>query len=134
MKKIFTLLLSFAAWLPLGADAADLQVRVFERGGNVPLQGVAVCLGTHARLDQFGAVHTDSEGNALFSELPQSAGSRDRIHAGIQVRAGKYGDFESQSNARIVVIQRRWWCALSYRPAGDRFVIGGAGYQAVRYQ
>ncbi|MDX1697171.1 MAG: hypothetical protein R3308_02745, partial [Thiohalobacterales bacterium] len=53
-------------------NAADLRVRVFERGGNVPLPGVAVCLGTHARLDQFGASLTDDKGYVLFSEVPRA--------------------------------------------------------------
>jgi len=51
-------------------QAADLRVRVFERGGNVPLAGVAVCLGTQARPDQFGATRTDKDGYAIFDSVP----------------------------------------------------------------
>lgn len=51
-------------------SAADLRVRVFERGGNVPLTGVAVCLGTQARQDQFGATRTDADGYAVFDSVP----------------------------------------------------------------
>ena len=54
------------------AAGADLRVRVFESGGNVPLAGVAVCLGTRARPDQFGAILTDSNGYALFDSLPSA--------------------------------------------------------------
>lgn len=54
----------------VGSSAADLRVRVFERGGNVPLAGVAVCLGTQARLDQFGATRTDTSGYAEFDSVP----------------------------------------------------------------
>ena len=43
-----------------GVSAAELTVRVFERGGKAPLQGVAVCLGTSARITQFGAKLTDA--------------------------------------------------------------------------
>jgi hypothetical protein len=53
-----------------GLYAADLRIRVFERGGNEPLAGVAVCLGTSARLDQFGATRTDSDGYAVFDSVP----------------------------------------------------------------
>jgi hypothetical protein len=60
-------MLLFAA---AGVPAADLRVRVFERGGNVPLAGAAVCLGTSARLDQFGATRTDTDGYAVFESVP----------------------------------------------------------------
>lgn len=72
MKSISTLILSMMVWVAFTADAADLQVRVFERGENVPLAGVSVCLGTQARLDQFGAARTDGQGYVLFSEVPQA--------------------------------------------------------------
>jgi hypothetical protein len=55
------------------AFSSDLRVRVFERGGHAPLAGVAVCVGTPARLDQFGAMLTDSGGYAVFSDIPQTA-------------------------------------------------------------
>jgi hypothetical protein len=53
--------------------SSDLRVRVFERGGNAPMAGVAVCLGTPARLNQFGAMLTDPGGYAVFSDVPQTA-------------------------------------------------------------
>jgi hypothetical protein len=65
---ILTLLL---AGMSAAAVPADLKVRVFERGGNAPLPGVAVCLGTPARLNQFGASLTDAGGYAGFSDIPQ---------------------------------------------------------------
>jgi hypothetical protein len=55
------------------AFSSDLRVRVFERGGNAPMAGVAVCLGTPARLNQFGAMLTDPGGYAVFSDVPQTA-------------------------------------------------------------
>lgn len=60
------LLLSSSACL----SAAELKVRVFQRGGNVPLVDVAVCLGTSARPDQFGATRTDINGYAVFDSVP----------------------------------------------------------------
>jgi hypothetical protein len=52
--------------------AADLRVRVFERGGKAPLDGVAVCLGTSASPNQFGASMTDSDGYVVFTDVPQA--------------------------------------------------------------
>lgn len=60
--------------LVVGAvDAAGLKVRVFERGGTTPLAGAAVCLGTQARIDQFGAQLTDRQGYAEFDALPAAS-------------------------------------------------------------
>ncbi|MEZ5542646.1 MAG: carboxypeptidase regulatory-like domain-containing protein [Pseudomonadota bacterium] len=56
-----------------GITAAELRVRVFERGGNLPLAGVAVCLGTSAKLDQFGATRTDAGGYAVFDSVPRAS-------------------------------------------------------------
>lgn len=56
---------------PLLADA-DLGVRVFERGGTQPLAGVAVCIGTPARISQFGSNVTDAGGNARFTGVPRA--------------------------------------------------------------
>lgn len=66
---IFNLLLTMSA----AAMAADLRVRVFERGGKAPLTGVAVCLGTAASLDQFGSSLTDNEGFAVFTDIPRAS-------------------------------------------------------------
>ena len=60
----------FLLMMSLNAFAAELTVRVFERGGKVPLQGVAVCLGTPARLNQLGASLPDSEGYVIFPGMP----------------------------------------------------------------
>lgn len=65
-----------------GLYAADLRVRVFERGGNVPLAGVAVCLGTDARLDQFGATRTNADGYAVFDSVPGARLLVTASHAG----------------------------------------------------
>jgi hypothetical protein len=66
---VYLLLASAAS----AAFSSELRVRVFERGANAPLAGVAVCLGTPARLDQFGAMLTDPGGYAIFSDIPQAA-------------------------------------------------------------
>ena len=67
------LLLSLLLMLSLAASAADIRVRVFERGDQVPLSNAAVCLGTSARIDQFGARMTDDEGYVSFTGVPRTA-------------------------------------------------------------
>ena len=57
----------------LAASAAEIRVRVFERGDQVPLANAAVCLGTSARIDQFGARLTDAEGFVSFPDVPRAA-------------------------------------------------------------
>ena len=66
-----TILLLFSL-TSLTVPAADIQVRVFERGGKAPLAGVAVCLGTPARIGQFGSSLTDGSGNATFNNVPRA--------------------------------------------------------------
>jgi hypothetical protein len=73
MKHIITSL--FLTWLLTAAvavSAADVQVQVSEREGNAPLVGAAVCLGTSARIDQFGAMLTDQSGFAVFTDVPRT--------------------------------------------------------------
>lgn len=65
-------LLSLVLLLPLAASAADIRVRVFERGDQTPLVNAAVCLGTSARIDQFGAHMTDNEGYVSFTDVPRA--------------------------------------------------------------
>ncbi len=73
MKHFMTLL--FLSWLLTAAvtvSAADVQVQVSEREGSAPLIGAAVCLGTSARIDQFGARLTDQNGFAVFTDVPRT--------------------------------------------------------------
>ena len=68
--RLLTLLLLLV--MSASASAAQLTVRIFERGGKAPLQGVAVCLGTSARLTQFGAGLTNDEGYVTFSDVSRT--------------------------------------------------------------
>jgi hypothetical protein len=65
-------LFSLLLLLPLAASAADIRVRVFERGDQAPLVNAAVCLGTSARIDQFGSRMTDDEGYVSFTNVPRA--------------------------------------------------------------
>ena len=72
-KQMTLLALLFAVLvLPVLAQAAELRVRVFERGGKRPLAGVAVCLGTSANPTQFGSDQTDAQGYAHFADIPRA--------------------------------------------------------------
>jgi hypothetical protein len=74
MKYLSNLaVLSLFSLASMTAFAADVQVRVFERGGKAPLAGVAVCLGTPARISQFGSQLTDGNGNVTFSGVPRAS-------------------------------------------------------------
>ncbi len=63
---IALILLTFS----VAASATDIRVRVFDRSDNTPLVNAAVCLGTSARIDQFGARVTDNEGYVSFPNVP----------------------------------------------------------------
>jgi hypothetical protein len=72
-KQMILLTLLFVALvLPTLAQAAELKVRVFERGGKHPLGGVSVCLGTAANPTQFGSLQTDGAGYAQFADIPRA--------------------------------------------------------------
>ncbi len=71
MKRILSVIsLAVLVTAAQVALAADLRIRVFERGASKPLAGVSVCLGTQARIDQFGAKNTDANGYVVFESLP----------------------------------------------------------------
>ncbi|MDH3712366.1 MAG: carboxypeptidase regulatory-like domain-containing protein [Gammaproteobacteria bacterium] len=53
-----------------GAAAADIHIRVIDAAKSTPLNDAAVCLGTPADPDQFGALRTDMQGNVSFSGVP----------------------------------------------------------------
>ncbi len=65
-------LLFLSAVLAAPVSAADLKVRVFERGGQAPLAGVSVCVGTPANPTQFGAVRSDQDGYTVFRDIPRA--------------------------------------------------------------
>lgn len=90
MKKItcFSALL-LVLLASMAVSAAEVQVRVFERGGKAALAGVAVCLGTPARISQFGARLTDENGNAVFGNVPRAT---------LLVTASKNGYMAEQKN------------------------------------
>lgn len=112
------------AWMALvmvaqAAGAADLRVRVFERGASKPLTGVAVCLGTQARIDQFGARTTDERGYAEFRSLPA---------AQLLVTASKRG-FKSEQETMVTSNTNRM-LVLSMASGGGGPACHAQGVQA----
>ncbi|HYQ71970.1 MAG TPA: hypothetical protein VET88_08580 [Gammaproteobacteria bacterium] len=100
------------------AFSTDLSVRVFERGGNAPLTGVAVCLGTPARLDQFGAMLTDPGGYAVFSDVPQ---------ASLLITASKPGYKAEQENMVTSNMNRMLVLSLSSGGGGAQCQLDSGG-------
>lgn len=66
------------------AGAAEVQVRVVDAAKRMPLSDAAVCLGTPANPEQFGALRTDAQGSVNFSGVPATplllTISRDQYH------------------------------------------------------
>ena len=100
------------------AFSSDLRVRVFERGGNAPMAGVAVCLGTPARLNQFGAMLTDPGGYAVFSDVPQTA---------LLVTASKAGFKAEQENVVTTNMDRMLVLSLSAGGGGSQCELDSSG-------
>ena len=78
-------------------SAADLRIRIFERGGTEAMQGVAVCLGTPANVSQFGAELTDNKGYVVFKGFPR---------APLQVTVSKSG-FKSEQQSIVTTNTNR---------------------------
>jgi len=98
------------------AFSSDLRVRVFERGGNAPLANVAVCVGTPARLNQFGAMLTDPGGYAIFSDIPQTA---------LLVTASRAGYKAEQENVVTTNMDRMLVLSLSAGGGGSQCELAG---------
>lgn len=132
MNRISGLLaVSTLLFMSAGLSAADLRVRVFERGANVPLPGVAVCLGTSARLDQFGATRTDAKGYAVFESVP---GARLMVTASMAGFMSEQETLVTSSTSRMLVL------SLSAGGGGTRCIPDDAetsqsmaGLQIIRF-
>jgi len=109
------LIFMLLACLSVSVLASGLKVRVFERGGNAPLSGVAVCLGTSARLDQFGASRTDDSGYAIFNDIPQGP---------LLVTASRSGFKAVQENIVTSNMDRMLVISLSSGGGGSQCEVG----------
>jgi hypothetical protein len=68
MMTVFAILM--LTGMPFVVHAADLSIRIYERGGKAPIQDVSVCIGTPARINQFGAELTGPDGAVTFKNVP----------------------------------------------------------------
>lgn len=125
MKHLSGVSFLFLLLASVTVSAADIQVRVFERGGKAALAGVAVCLGTPARISQFGAQQTDENGNAAFSDVPRAT---------IQVTASKNGYKAEQkimgastSNRMLVISLPTGGGGIQCPLAKDAASVAGSG-------
>jgi len=123
---LLTLFLLVAA-IPVLAPAAELRVRVFERGARQPLAGVSVCLGTSANPVQFGSDQTDREGYAVFTDVPR---------APLLITASKSGYQGYQQSLVTTTIPRLLVMSLPAggggavcTPVGDHAAAGTGGLQ-----
>ena len=118
MKKITCFSALFLMLLAsMTVSAAEVQVRVFERGGKAPLVGVAVCLGTPARISQFGASLTDENGNAVFGNVPRAT---------LLVTASKNGYMAEQKNMGASTSDRMLVLSLPTGGGGVQCELGEA--------
>jgi hypothetical protein len=124
MKRVTeSLVFLLMATISCAAFSSGLSVRVFERGGNAPLAGVAVCLGTPARLNQFGAMLTDPGGYAIFTDIPQGP---------LLITASKTGFKAEQENVVTSNMDRLLVISLAAGGGGSQCPLdtGGTRLQA----
>lgn len=120
-------LLFLSALLATPVSAADLRVRVFERGGQAPLADVSVCAGTPANPTQFGAVRSDYDGYAVFRDLPRTP---------LVVIASKPGYLGQQESMVTSNIERLLVVSLPTGGGGPKceLALRGAGSESTGLQ
>ncbi len=109
IKKISGISAGIALWLTAVApawceDFASnwLEVRVVDRQSGSPVAQAAVCLGTRARADQFGARRAAANGVVRFSGLPVN---RMVLMASRRGYQGRQQDVEPLSGNRVIVLK-----------------------------
>ncbi len=72
-STILAMFAIFAILTNSNAHAANLKVHVQDAHKSQPLSNIAVCAGTTADVNQFGAFRTDSNGNVTLPPLPNTS-------------------------------------------------------------
>lgn len=67
--RVLLLTVLTAGSAAVSAESSWLEVQLVQKQDGTPLADAAVCLGTSARLDQFGARRTDSRGVVRFDDI-----------------------------------------------------------------
>jgi len=83
-------------------QASWLEVHLLDKHNGKPLSGAAVCLGTRARLDQFGAQRTDRRGVVRFTDVRPHALILTTSGQGYQ---GRQQRFDPLKQNRVVEIK-----------------------------
>jgi hypothetical protein len=118
-SRLRWLSLAALALLPAtGAFAAVVGVRVVDAATGEPLPGAAVCLGTPAEPDQFGALRTDSQGHVEFHDIAQTP---------LQLTVSRAGYRGLRKTYRSAAFDRVLQVRLSPGGLGPRCVVPEAG-------
>ena len=108
IKKILGMLAGFSLSLGISMPAWSagygsnwLEVRVVDKQSGSPIAQAAVCLGTSARPDQFGARRAAVDGVVRFDDLPVNSMVLTASRQGYQ---GKQQGVEPLSGNRVIVL------------------------------
>ncbi|HFD80907.1 MAG TPA: carboxypeptidase regulatory-like domain-containing protein [Gammaproteobacteria bacterium] len=107
LMALSMVLAGFAAGTPMSVSGANfddrwLEVHVQDAQDGRPLAGAAVCLGTSARLDQFGARRSDETGTVRFREFLPNTMMLTVSHPGFR---GRQQVLEPLYENRILVVR-----------------------------
>jgi len=83
-------------------ESAWLEVRVVNKHDDRPISNAAVCLGTAASVDQFGASRSDASGIIRFEDLPRNPLLVTVSKQGFQGRAQR---LEPMYESRVLVVK-----------------------------
>ena len=90
------------AALSAGFESHSLEVHVLDRQNGNAIESAAVCLGTAAKTDQFGALRTNADGIARFEDLPPNSLLVTVSKRGLQ---GNQQLLEPMSQHRVIVLK-----------------------------
>ena len=90
------------AALPAGFESHSLEVHVLDRQSGNAIDSAAVCLGTAAKTDQFGARRTNADGITRFEDLPPNSLLVTVSKRGLQ---GNQQLLEPMSQHRVIVLK-----------------------------
>jgi hypothetical protein len=109
-----------------GIEANSLEVHVLDRQSGAAIAEAAVCLGTAAKPDQFGALSTGADGIARFEDLPPNSLLVTVSKRGLQ---GIQQRLEPVSQKRVIVLKPASGGGGPYcdAPAAAAVAAGGSG-------
>ncbi|MCO6414366.1 MAG: carboxypeptidase regulatory-like domain-containing protein [Thiogranum sp.] len=131
-KLLCVLLLTGAPVAVWSAGAPrSLEVHVLNRQSGEVIAGAAVCVGTAAKLDQFGARRTNSDGIARFEDIPPNALLITASKRGVQ-GAQQFLEPVAQNRVVIVKVASGGGGPECNAPAAEPMATSGAGLKIER--